>query len=134
MVDSGHVVIAGGGGGIPIVFKDNWYRAIDAVIDKDWVSVMIAEFTKCDALVILTGVEQVAVDFNTAQQRNLDQITLGEAERYIIDGQFPEGSMLPKIQAAMDFTRSGPGRRTLITSLDQLVEGVLGEAGTWVVP
>ncbi len=134
MVDSGHVVIAGGGGGIPIVFKDNWYRAIDAVIDKDWVSVMIAEFTKCDALVILTGVEQVAVDFNTAQQRNLDQITLGEAERYIIDGQFPEGSMLPKIQAAMDFTRSGPGRRTLITSLDKLVEGLMGEAGTWVVP
>lgn len=134
MVDSGHVVIAGGGGGIPIIFKDNWYRAIDAVIDKDWVSVMIAEFAKCDALVILTGVEQVAVDFNTAQQRDLDRITLAEAERYIGEGQFPEGSMLPKIQAAMDFTRSGPGRRTLITSLDKLVEGLAGETGTWVVP
>ncbi len=134
MVDSGHVVIAGGGGGIPIVFKDDWYRAIDAVIDKDWVSVMIAEFAECDGLVILTGVEQVAVDFNTPRQRNLAQMTVAEAEQYIADGQFPEGSMLPKIQAAIDFTRSGPDRRTLITSLDKLVEGLRGETGTWVVP
>jgi carbamate kinase len=134
MVESGHVVISGGGGGIPTVFKDNWYRAIDAVIDKDWVSVMIAQFAKCDALVILTGVERVAIDFNTPDQRDLDQITLAEAEKYVNEGQFPEGSMLPKILAAMDFTRSGPGRRTLITSLDKLVEGLKGETGTWVVP
>lgn len=134
MVDSGHVVIAGGGGGIPIVFKDKWYRAIDAVIDKDWVSVMIAKFAECDALVILTGVEQVAIDFNTPHQRNLDRVTLAEAEKYVDDGQFPEGSMLPKILAAMDFVRSGPGRRTLITSLDKLVEGLKGETGTWIIP
>ena len=134
MVEGGHVVIAGGGGGVPIVFKDGWYRAIDAVIDKDWVSVMIAEFAACDGLVILTGVEQVAVDFNTPRQRNLAQMTVAEAEQYIADGQFPEGSMLPKIQAAIDFTRSGPDRRTLITSLDKLVEGLRGETGTWVVP
>jgi carbamate kinase len=134
MVESGHVVISGGGGGIPTVFRDNWYRAIDAVIDKDWVSVMIAQFAKCDALVILTGVERVAIDFNTPHQRDLDQITVAEAEKYVNEGQFPEGSMLPKILAAMDFTRSGPGRRTLITSLDKLVEGLKGETGTWVVP
>jgi carbamate kinase len=134
MVQSGHVVIAGGGGGVPIVFKDGWYRAIDAVIDKDWVSVMIAEFAGCDALVILTGVEQVALDFNTPQQRNLATMTVAEAEKYAADGQFPEGSMLPKVQAAMAFTRSGPDRRTLITSLDKLIEGLNGETGTWVVP
>lgn len=134
MIDSGHLVIAGGGGGIPIVFRDNWYRAIDAVIDKDWVSVMLAADAACEALVILTGVEKVAIHFNTPQQRDLDEITLAEARKYIEQGQFPEGSMLPKIQAAMRFVESGPDRRTLITSLDKLVEGLRGETGTWVVP
>lgn len=133
MVQSGHIVIAGGGGGIPIVFHDNWYRAVDAVIDKDWVSVMIAEFADCDTLVILTGVDQVAVDFNTPRQRGLDRMTVEEAEKHIADGQFPEGSMLPKVQAAVDFTRSATGRRTLITSLGKLIEGLAGETGTWVV-
>jgi carbamate kinase len=134
MVASGHIVIAGGGGGIPIVFKDNWYRATDAVIDKDWVSVMLARDTGCDSLVILTGVEKVAVDFNTPQQRDLDELTVAQAQAYAADGQFPEGSMLPKIEAAIRFTTSGPGRRTLITSLDKLVEGLAGETGTWLVP
>lgn len=134
MIESGHVVIAGGGGGIPIVFADNWYRAIDAVIDKDWVSVLIAELADCDALVILTGVEQVALDFTTPQRRGLSRMTVQEAERYIAEGQFPEGSMLPKVQAAVDFARSGENRRTLITSLDKLLEGLREETGTWVVP
>jgi carbamate kinase len=133
LVRAGHVVIAGGGGGIPIVVRDNWYKAIDAVIDKDHVSVMLAADAECDDLAILTGVEKVAVNFNTPDQRDLDRITLAEAERYIAEGQFPEGSMLPKIQAAMAFVRSGPGRQTLITSLDKLVEGLKGETGTWVV-
>lgn len=133
MIDDGHIVIAGGGGGIPTVFRDNWYKAIDAVIDKDHVSVMLAADAKCDALVILTGVEKVAVDFNKPTQRDLDELSLAQAQEYIEQGQFPEGSMLPKIQAAMAFTRSGPGRRTLITSLDKLVEGLHGETGTWVV-
>ncbi len=134
MVASGHIVIAGGGGGIPIVFRDNWYRATDAVIDKDWVSVMLARDTGCDSLAILTGVEKVAVDFNTPQQRDLDELTVAQAQAYAADGQFPEGSMLPKIEAAIRFTTSGPGRRTLITSLDKLVEGLAGETGTWLVP
>jgi len=133
MVASGHIVIAGGGGGIPIVFRDNWYRAIDAVIDKDWVSVLLAGYAECDTLAVLTGVEKVAVDFNTPRQRDLDELTLAQAQEYVDQGQFPEGSMLPKIEAAMRFTGSAPGRRTLVTSLDKLVEGLRGETGTWIV-
>lgn len=133
MVASGHIVIAGGGGGIPIVFRDKWYRATDAVIDKDWVSVLLAGYAECDTLAVLTGVEKVAVDFNTPQQRDLDELTLAQAQEYVDQGQFPEGSMLPKIEAAMRFTGSAPGRRTLVTSLDKLVEGLRGETGTWIV-
>lgn len=133
LINDGHIVIAGGGGGIPTVFRDNWYKAIDAVIDKDWVSVMLASEAECDTLAILTGVEKVAIDFNTPQQRDLDRMTVAEALEYASDGQFPEGSMLPKVEAAVKFVRSGQNRRTLITSLDKLVEGLNGETGTWVV-
>ncbi len=133
LVELGHVVIAGGGGGIPVVTRAGWTKAIDAVIDKDRTSILLAADTGCDALAILTGVEKVAVNFNTPDQRDLDELTLADAERYIAEGQFPAGSMLPKIEAAMDFVKSGPNRRTLITSLDKLVEGLRGETGTWVV-
>jgi carbamate kinase len=134
LVAAGHVVIAGGGGGIPTVCRDSWYRAVDAVIDKDYTSVMMAAYAGCDALVILTGVEKVAINFNTPRQHDLDELTVAHAERYLAEGQFAEGSMLPKIRAALRFTTSGPGRRTLITSLDRLVEGLAGQTGTWVVP
>jgi carbamate kinase len=134
LVSSGHVVIAGGGGGIPTVCKDNWYKAIDAVIDKDYVSVMLAVDAECDALAILTGVEKVAINFNTPDQQDLDELTVAHAEKYLAEGQFPEGSMLPKIRAGLRFTRSGPGRKTLITSLEKLVEGLNGQTGTWIVP
>ena len=75
----------------------------------------------------------MAVNFNKPDQRDLDEMTLAECEQFIAEGQFPAGSMLPKIEAAMDFVKSGPNRRTLITSLDKLVEGLQGETGTWVV-
>ena len=77
--------------------------------------------------------EKVAVDFNTPQQRDLDEITVAQAQEFMAAGQFPAGSMGPKIQAAIDFATSGPGRKCLITSLDKLVEGLRGETGTWVV-
>jgi carbamate kinase len=134
LVSAGHVVIAGGGGGIPTVCKDNWYKAIDAVIDKDYVSVMLAADAQCDAMAILTGVEKVAINFNTPTQQDLNELTVADVEKYIAEGQFAEGSMLPKMRAAIRFTTSGPGRRTLITSLDKLVEGLKGQTGTWVVP
>ncbi len=121
LVSAGHVVIAGGGGGIPTVRRDNWYKAIDAVIDKDYVSVMLAADTRCDAMAILTGVEKVAINYNTPSQQDLDELTVVHAGKYMAEDQFPEGSMLPKIRAAVAFTTSGPGRKTLITSLDKLV-------------
>lgn len=133
LVSSGYVVIAGGGGGIPVVTRDGWTQAIDAVIDKDLTSILLAADTECDSLAILTGVEKVSVDFGKPTQRDLSEMTVADAEKYMADGQFPAGSMGPKIQAAINFAKSGPGRRTLITSLDKLPEGLRGETGTWVV-
>ena len=133
LINAGNVVIAGGGGGIPVYETDGWIRAIDAVIDKDWVSVMLADDVNCDSLVILTGVEKVAIHFNKPDQRWLDQLTVSEALKYADEGEFPEGSMLPKIQAAVKFTQAKPGNKTLITSLDKLREGLAGETGTWIV-
>lgn len=133
LVNAGAIVIAGGGGGIPVYEENGWIRAIDAVIDKDWVSVMLADDVNCDSLVILTGVEKVAVNFNKPDQRWLDELTVSDAYKYIEEGQFPEGSMLPKIQAAIKFTTAKPNNKTLITSLDKLVEGLAGKTGTWLV-
>ncbi|GAB77521.1 carbamate kinase [Austwickia chelonae] len=133
LVTAGHVVIAGGGGGIPVIRQDGWTKAIDAVIDKDRTSILLASDTECDSLAILTGVEKVAVDFGKPTQRDLSELTVADAEKYLAEGQFPAGSMGPKIQSAIDFAKSGPGRRCLITSLDKLVEGLRGETGTWVV-
>jgi len=134
LVDAGHVVIEGGGAGIPTVCKDNWHKAIDAVIDKDHVSVMTAADARCDAMAILTGVEKVAVNHNAAEQQDLDDLTVAHAEKYLAESQVPEGSMPPKIRTASRFTTSGPGRKTLMTSLDKLVEGLKGQTGTWIVP
>lgn len=133
LLDGGSVVIAGGGGGIPVTYEQHQYRAIDAVIDKDWVSVMLAQDTACDSLVVLTGVEKVAVHFNKPDQRWLDSLTVSEARDYIAQGEFPPGSMLPKVEAAIRFTSSAKGCRTLITSLDKLEEGLAGQTGTWLV-
>lgn len=133
LLDEGCVVIAGGGGGIPVTYEEGRYQAIDAVIDKDWVSVMLAQDTACDSLVVLTGVEKVAVHFNKPDQRWLDTMTVSEAKAYIAQGEFPPGSMLPKVEAAIRFTSSLKGCRTLITSLDKLEEGLAGQTGTWLV-
>lgn len=133
LMDKGNIVIAGGGGGIPTIKEGYWYKAIDAVIDKDRTSVLLAADTNCDSLVICTGVEKVSINFNKPNQEDLSRMTLEEAYKYIEEGQFPEGSMLPKIEAAIDFVKSGKGRQTLITSLDKLVEGMNGETGTLIV-
>ncbi|MDY3051739.1 MAG: carbamate kinase [Ndongobacter sp.] len=133
LLENGALVIAGGGGGIPVLDGENGYEPVDVVIDKDWVSVLLAEDIGCDSMIILTGVEKVAVHFQKPDERWLDRMTISEAERYMADGEFPAGSMLPKVEAAIAFTRSDSGRRTLITSLERLAEGLRGETGTWVV-
>lgn len=132
LVDQGVTVIAGGGGGVPVVEKDGVLTGIDAVIDKDFTSVKLAETIDADVVVILTAVEKVAIRFGTPDQLWLDTLTTTEARKYIEDKEFAEGSMLPKISAAIKFAESKPGRRALITSLEKAKEGLEGSTGTWI--
>ncbi len=132
LVDMGVTVIAGGGGGVPVVEKDGVFVGVDAVIDKDFTSVKLAETIDADVLVILTAVEKVAIHFGTPDQKWLDRLTAAEAEQYIENNEFAEGSMLPKIKAAIAFVRSKSGRKALITSLEKAKEGLEGSTGTWI--
>ncbi|MCI6259715.1 MAG: carbamate kinase [Pyramidobacter sp.] len=132
LIDQGVTVIAGGGGGVPVVEKDGVLTGIDAVIDKDFTSVKLAETIDADVVVILTAVEKVAIRFGTPDQLWLDTLTTTEARKYIEDKEFAEGSMLPKISAAIRFAESKPGRRALITSLEKAKEGLEGSTGTWI--
>lgn len=131
LVDAGHVVITVGGGGIPVILKeDGTLEGIPAVIDKDLASEKIAELLDADELVILTAVEQVAINFNTPEQENLANITVSDAEKYMAEGHFAPGSMLPKVKAAVMFAESKSGRKAIITSLEKAREALKGETGT----
>ena len=132
LVDAGQVVIAGGGGGIPVVRKDGKLYGTPAVIDKDFASAKLAELLDADMLVILTAVEKVAINFGKPDQKGLDTLTPDEARKYIDEKQFAPGSMLPKVQAAMSFAESKPGRVALITLLEKAAEGIEGKTGTRV--
>ena len=133
LVETNHVVIACGGGGIP-VFKTegNHLKGAAAVIDKDFAAAKLAEQLDADFLVILTAVEKVAVNFGKPDQQWLDELTPETAERYIGEGQFAPGSMLPKVQAALSFAQSGEGRSSLITLLEKASDGIAGKTGTIV--
>ena len=133
MVEADLVVVACGGGGIP-VFKTEGHhlKGAAAVIDKDFASEKMAEQLDADTLIILTAVEKVAVNFGKPGQRWLDSLTPEEARRYMDEGQFAPGSMLPKVQAAVKFAESRPGRRALITLLEKAGAGVAGETGTTI--
>ena len=133
MVEAGLVVVACGGGGIP-VFKTEGHhlKGAAAVIDKDFASEKMAEQLNADRLIILTAVEKVAVNFGKPDQRWLDSLTPEEARRYMDEGQFAPGSMLPKVQAAVQFAESRPGRTALITLLEKAGAGVAGETGTTI--
>ena len=134
LVDAGHVVITVGGGGIPVVDGGNGIlKGVPAVIDKDFASEKIAEILDADYLIILTAVEQVAIYFNQPNQKNLSKLTVREAYRYMEEGHFAPGSMLPKILAALKFVESKPGRKALITSLEKAKEGLEGKTGTVIV-
>ena len=131
MVDAGLVVVACGGGGIP-VFKTEGHhlKGAAAVIDKDFASCVLAEQLNADMLIILTAVEKVAVNFNKPDQKWLDELTPAEARRYMEEGQFAPGSMLPKVQAAVRFAESKHGRTALITLLEKAKDGISGKTGT----
>ena len=134
LVDSDHVVVACGGGGIPVFATEGHHlKGAAAVIDKDFASEKLAELLDADYLIILTAVEKAAVNFGKPDQKWLDTITVEEAGRYCDEGHFAPGSMLPKVQAAMAFARSKPGRRALITLLEKARDGIEGRTGTVVV-
>ena len=134
LVDSDHIVVACGGGGIP-VFKSEGHhlKGAAAVIDKDFASEVLAEQLDADYLIILTAVEKAAINFGKPEQKWLDTISVAEAEQYCAEGHFAPGSMLPKVQAAMRFAESKPGRRALITLLEKARDGIDGKTGTVVV-
>lgn len=134
LLAAGVIPIAGGGGGIPVMRDGNGlYRGVPAVIDKDMTSAMLAAEIGAGVLVMLTGVERVAINFGKPSERAIDRMTMAEARCHYADGQFPPGSMGPKIQAALRYLEQG-GRRALITSIDRLEEALAGRAGTSVVP
>ena len=125
------IVITCGGGGIPVVERmDGRLEGVAAVIDKDFAAELLAEEVEADILMILTEVEKVALNFNKPDQIELDHMTLAEAMEYREAGQFPAGSMLPKVEAAMKFVRRYPNKKAIITSLDKAVEALEGNTGT----
>jgi carbamate kinase len=128
------VVIAGGGGGIPVVRDEQGRRrGVEAVIDKDLTTAAMANVLGIRDMMILTSVERVAIDFGQPSQRELTRVSLSQMRQYQAQGQFPAGSMGPKVEAAIQFLQGG-GRRAIITSLDAAVPALRGETGTHIVP
>jgi carbamate kinase len=133
LIDSGFTVVACGGGGIPVIKEGGALKGVAAVIDKDFASSLLAKEIGAELLLISTAVEQVALHFNTPQQRSVAKMTVAEAEQYIQEGHFAAGSMLPKVQAAVRFIQNG-GQRALITDPPNIGRALAGETGTWVLP
>lgn len=131
LIDAKQVVITVGGGGIPVVNKDGVIVGVPAVIDKDFASSKLAELINADMLIILTAVEKIAINFNKPNQQLLEKITLEEAQKYIDEGHFALGSMLPKVQAAMKFVNNGG--KAIISSLEKAQLAIKGESGTMII-
>lgn len=130
MVESGDLVIACGGGGIPVTRQGNHLKGASAVIDKDFASSLLARELNADFLIILTAVEKVAIHYGKPDEKWLDDLTVDEAKKYMSEGHFAPGSMLPKVQAAVEFAESAPGRQALITLLEKAKDGIRGTTGT----
>lgn len=127
------IVIASGGGGIPVVITpDNIYKEVDAVVDKDLASSVLAREIQADLFVILTGVDKVAINFNTPEEKTFDELHIDEAMAYFHQGHFPAGSMGPKVKAAVDFLENG-GKEVIITSIQKVGEALEGKNGTRIV-
>jgi carbamate kinase len=132
LLNADEIVVACGGGGIPVIRQGNHLKGAGAVIDKDFASSLMAQMIDADSFVILTAVEKVAIKFGTKDQEWLSDLTVEQAQKYIEDKEFAEGSMLPKVKAAISFAVSKPGRKALITSLEKASEGLSGKTGTWI--
>jgi len=132
LLESGFIVIACGGGGIPVTKRGRLFEGIEAVIDKDLASAKLAEEVGVNVMVIATDVEKVALNYGKPNQTDLDRLTIKDAERYLNEGQFEEGSMKPKIEAAVQFLKSG-GEMVIVTSTDRIVEALERRAGTEIL-
>ncbi len=131
LAEDGHLVVCCGGGGIPVYRTEkNHLKGAAAVIDKDFASELLAEQLDADMLIILTAVEKVAINFRKENEEWLSSLTPAEARRYMEEGQFAPGSMLPKVEAAVKFAESKPGRQALITLLEKARDGIAGNTGT----
>ena len=133
LLNAGEIVIAGGGGGIPVIRQGNHLKGVGAVIDKDFASCLLAQELNADFLIILTAVEKVALNFGKKNEKWLDTISVAEANQYVTEGHFAPGSMLPKVQAGIAFAESGEGRTALITLLEKAKDGINGRTGTRIV-
>ena len=134
LIDQGFVVIAVGGGGIPVIQKENGdLVGVEAVIDKDFGSAILASMIKADLFLISTAVEKVAINFNKPDQKWLDQLTVAEARKYLAEGQFAKGSMMPKIEAILKYMDQG-GKKALITDPEHIKDALEGKTGTWILP
>lgn len=131
LISSGNIVIACGGGGIPVVLEDDKFVGVDAVIDKDLTSALLAERINADYLLILTGIDKVCINFNEPDEKRLDVLSLSDANYFISNGEFAEGSMLPKIEACLKFVKN-TNKYAIITSLDEALNGLDGKSGTLV--
>jgi len=133
LVEAGRIVIAAGGGGIPIVINGRGlFQGVEAVIDKDYAASLIAREVKVDLFIILTGIERVYLNFGKPDQKPMPVITVEEARHYLAEGQFPAGSMGPKIRAAIEYIEAG-GKEVLITSASHLKAALLKRSGTRIV-
>ena len=129
LVEAGFIVIASGGGGIPVIDQNGQLRGVEAVIDKDLAGERLAEIVDADIFLILTDVEKVKLNFRKPNEKDLDKLTIAEAEKYLEEGHFLPGSMEPKVKACIRFLKAG-GEKAIITSLDKAVEALEGKTGT----
>lgn len=132
LIKHGTLVIAAGGGGIPVVKEEGNYKGVDAVIDKDKTSALLAAHLKSDRLIILTAVDYVYINYGKDNQEALGEVTVDEMNQHIADGQFAKGSMLPKVEAALQFIEKNPEGSVLITSLEDLGDALDGKIGTLI--
>lgn len=130
LIDNDDLVIACGGGGVPVVVTDDGLKGVPAVIDKDRSSALLADKVKADQLIILTAVDYVYVNYNQPNEKKLTDLSVADAKQYMAEGQFAAGSMLPKIEACLSFVEGHPEREAIITSLNGLDDALAGKLGT----
>ena len=133
LIKCGHIVIAGGGGGIPVIWKGKRLEGVDAVIDKDKTTALLGDLLSADLFIILTAIPEVKLNFGKPDEKSVRSMRVAEAKKYIKEGHFVEGSMKPKIEAALAFLKNGAKRQVLITDAETLDEALAGEAGTWII-